>query len=36
LTFAAGQLMVTWLDQRLDHTEGVLVCKPDKAGLHER
>ena len=26
LTFAAGKLMVTWLDNRLDHTEGVLVC----------
>ncbi|MEP7208583.1 MAG: sialidase family protein, partial [Casimicrobiaceae bacterium] len=25
LTFAAGKLLLTWLDQRLDHTEGVLV-----------
>jgi len=26
LTFAAGKLLVTWLDNRLDHTEGVLQC----------
>ncbi|MFO1322513.1 MAG: kelch repeat-containing protein [Burkholderiales bacterium] len=26
LTFAAGKLLITWLDNRLDHTEGVLRC----------
>src|SRR5437016_3928505 len=26
MTFAAGKLLITWLDQRLDHTEGVLSC----------
>lgn len=26
LTFAAGKLLVTWIDQRLDHTEEVLRC----------
>ena len=26
LAFAAGKLLATWLDQRLDHTEGVLKC----------
>lgn len=26
MTFAAGKLVITWLDQRLDATEGVLVC----------
>jgi hypothetical protein len=28
LAFAAGKLLVTWLDQRLDHTEEVLRCLP--------
>ena len=27
LTFAGGKLLVTWLDQRYDHTEGVLQCQ---------
>jgi uncharacterized protein YjbI with pentapeptide repeats len=26
LTFAAGKLLASWLDQRQDHTEGVLQC----------
>ncbi|MFO1322514.1 MAG: kelch repeat-containing protein [Burkholderiales bacterium] len=26
LTFASGKLLITWLDQRFDHTEEVLSC----------
>ena len=28
LSFAAGKLLLTWLDSRLDATEGVLKCPP--------
>ncbi len=31
LTFAAGKLLLTWLDSRLDATEGVLQCQNQPA-----
>ena len=35
LTFAAGKLLATWLDQREDHTQGVLVCPAAQPWVHE-